>query len=235
MAFRWIAEEGGVAEMSEIAVDGIEGSGTVDARPWALSEEDIWRRMFHPDMRKRLIVTPPIDIRARIQKNTVTLSLGTKYIVFKGTKYAAVNPPKIRKDEVEDMLEKVELEYDGEIVIRPGQMVLAGTFEYISLPNDMSAQVGSRSTYGRMALIPATATFVHPGFKGCLTLELVNVGADPITVCPRMEVAQLMLQYSSPDRKPLKSKYNYSVGPEFPKVWDDTNLCKLKRFRARAW
>ena len=95
----------------------------------------------------------------------------------------------------------------------------------------MSAQVGPRSTYGRLALVRVTATFVHAGFRGCLTLELVNVGADPIIICPRMEVAQLMLQYYGGDSKPLESKYKLSIGPEFPKVWEDVNLRKLRKFR----
>lgn len=195
------------------------------------SEEEIKERIYDSKIGRRLVITPMIDLDSRLQKNTITLSLGTKYIVTKGTRYTAINPLTLTKGEVEDILEKVELEFGDELVLRPGQMVLAGTFEYISLPYDMSAQVGSRSTYGRLALVPATATFVHPGFRGCLTLELVNVGADTIVIYPRMEVAQLRLQYYRGDSKPLKTKYKLAVGPEFPKVWEDSNIGKLKTFR----
>lgn len=195
------------------------------------SEEEIKERLFDSRIGRRLVITPMIDLDSRLQKNTITLSLGTKYIVTKGTRYTAINPLTVTKEEVEDILEKVELEFSDELVLRPGKMVLAGTFEYISLPYDMSAQVLPRSTYGRLALVPATATYVHPGFRGCLTLELVNVGADTIVICPRMEVAQLMLQYYRGDSKPLKTKYKLAVGPEFPKVWEDKNLVKLRKFR----
>ncbi|MCX6006203.1 MAG: dCTP deaminase [Chloroflexi bacterium] len=195
------------------------------------SQEELRSRIFAADIRKRLVITPLIDIHSRLQKNTITLSIGTKFIIMRTTRYAVIDPLNVDCDAVEDILEKVELEFNEDIVLRPGQMILAGSFEYISLPDDICAQVGSRSTYGRLALVPATATFVHSGFKGCLTLELVNVGTDPIVICPKMEVAQLVLQYCNPDSCSLDTRYKLPVGPEFPKVWADKNLKKLKKFR----
>ena len=195
------------------------------------SAKELRRRLFDSNVETRLVITPLIDLNTRLQKNTITISIGTKFIVMRGTRYAAIEPLKITESKVAEILEKVELEYNEQIVLRPGQMILAGSFEYISLPNDLCADVGSRSTYGRLALVPATATFVHAGFKGCLTLELVNVGADPIVICPRMEVAQLIFQYYCDDSEPLITKYKLPTGPEFPKVWADANLKKLARFR----
>ena len=43
-------------------------------------------------------------------------------------------------------------------------------------PLDLAAYVVGKSSWGRCGLIIATATGVHPGFYGCLTLELSNVG-----------------------------------------------------------
>lgn len=39
----------------------------------------------------------------------------------------------------------------------------------------------------------ATATGVHPGFTGCLTLEITNVGEMPIELMPGLEICQLFL------------------------------------------
>ena len=196
----------------------------------APSAKELRRRLFDSIVGNRLVITPLIDMELRLQKNTFTISIGTKFIVMRGTKYAAIDPLEITEDKVEEILEKVELEYNEKIILRPGQMILAGSFEYISLPTDLCAQVGSRSTYGRLALVPATATFIHAGFKGCLTLELVNVGADPVVIRPRMEVAQLIFQYYSDDSEALVTKYKLPTGPEFPKVWADSNLRKLAKF-----
>src|SRR5437899_9334002 len=49
------------------------------------------------------------------------------------------------------------------------------------------------SSLGRRGLIIATAVGVHPGFTGCLTLELSNLGDVPIIIRPGMTVAQLFL------------------------------------------
>jgi dCTP deaminase len=50
-----------------------------------------------------------------------------------------------------------------------------------------------KSSWGRRGLIIATAIGVHPGFKGCLTLELTNVGEIPVAIKPGMAVCQLFL------------------------------------------
>ena len=50
-----------------------------------------------------------------------------------------------------------------------------------------------KSSLGRHGLIIETAPVVHPGFSGCLTLELANVGEVPINLRPGMEIAQLQI------------------------------------------
>jgi hypothetical protein len=67
------------------------------------------------------------------------------------------------------------------------------TLEWIRLPKNLAAYVIGKSSWGRRGLIIATATGVHPGFKGCLTLELSNVGELPIAIKPGMNICQLFL------------------------------------------
>lgn len=76
--------------------------------------------------------------------------------------------------------------------LHPGELVLAATLEYIVMPADLTAQVITRSSYGRLGLLSATAVQVHPDFHGCLTLELVNLGEMPLAITPGERVAQLM-------------------------------------------
>jgi dCTP deaminase len=59
------------------------------------------------------------------------------------------------------------------------------------MPKDLAAYVIGKSSWGRRGLIIATATAVHPGFVGCLTLELSNVGEVPIEIKPGMRICQL--------------------------------------------
>ena len=78
-------------------------------------------------------------------------------------------------------------------ILHPRAFVLAVTLEWIRLPSNLAGYVVRRSSWGRHGLIIATATGVHPGFTGCLTLELTNVGEVPITVKPGTTICQLFL------------------------------------------
>ncbi len=76
-------------------------------------------------------------------------------------------------------------------VLHPGDFVLGGTFEWIRLPSDLAAYVVGKSSLGRRGLVIATATGVHPGWTGCLTLELGNVGEVPLRLRPGRPICQL--------------------------------------------
>ena len=63
---------------------------------------------------------------------------------------------------------------------------------------DLSAYVVGRSSWGRDGLIIATATGVHPGYSGIITLEISNVGEIPIYLYPGLSIAQLFIQEVTP-------------------------------------
>lgn len=77
--------------------------------------------------------------------------------------------------------------------LHPRHFALATTLEWICLPTFLGGYVIGKSSWGRRGLIIATAAGVHPGFKGCLTLELTNVGEIPIAITPGIEICQLFL------------------------------------------
>lgn len=78
-------------------------------------------------------------------------------------------------------------------ILHPKTFVLGITLEWIRLPKKFAGYVVGRSSWGRHGLIIATATGVHPGFTGCLTLELSNVGEIPITIKPGTTICQLFI------------------------------------------
>jgi dCTP deaminase len=82
-------------------------------------------------------------------------------------------------------------------VLHPGRFVLGTTLEWIRMPNRLAGSIVGKSSLGRHGLIIETAPVVHPGFSGCLTLELANVGEIPIALRPGMEIAQLQLENAS--------------------------------------
>jgi dCTP deaminase len=100
--------------------------------------------------------------------------------------------------------------------LHPHSFVLGITLEWLRIPKDLCGYVVGKSSLGRRGLIIATATSVHPGFTGCLTLELTNVGEIPIAIKPGMFVCQLCLHSASdPAARDLgdRSQFNGSRRP----------------------
>lgn len=77
--------------------------------------------------------------------------------------------------------------------LHPRSFVLAITMEWLCLPSNLAGYIVGKSSWGRCGLIIETAAGIHPGFTGCLTLELSNAGEVPIRVIPGMTICQLFL------------------------------------------
>jgi len=84
--------------------------------------------------------------------------------------------------------------------LMPGKLVLANTVERVELPIlpgkiSLAARVEGRSSFARCGLlVHFTAPTIHAGFKGRITLELINLGSIPILLYPRSYVCQLIVE-----------------------------------------
>lgn len=98
-------------------------------------------------------------------------------------------------DEMSDnhLARKDFIRFDDHYVLHPSRFVLGSTLEWIRMPTCCAGSIVGKSSLGRHGLIIETAPVVHPGFSGCLTLELANVGEVPIALRPGMEIAQLQI------------------------------------------
>jgi dCTP deaminase len=77
--------------------------------------------------------------------------------------------------------------------LQPGERYLGHTKETIDLPDHVAAQLAGRSTIGRMGVIVhKTAGWIDPGFKGSITLELMNLSDEPVDLQSGKRVAQLV-------------------------------------------
>ncbi len=83
--------------------------------------------------------------------------------------------------------------FGEDFILHPRSFVLGVTLEWLRIPSNLAGYVTGRSSWGRRGLVIATATGVHPGFTGCLTLELSNLGDLPISIRPGMTIGQLFL------------------------------------------
>ena len=127
-------------------------------------------------------------------------------------------PVDLRFHEPKDFMESRQID-DGYILF-PGDSVLANTVEYLVVPPDMVARVEGKSSLGRLFIaVHVTAGFVDPGYKGQITLEIVNLGKWSVNLYPYMKIAQVNFhQMEGPCNVPygssgLGSHYQGQTGP----------------------
>jgi len=166
---------------------------------------DLLKKARCPAERDPFIVAPSPDPESLRTSGSasVDLRLGTWFMTLRQARmpYLRAGPKKERKSKrratsraTEAKLTKTHyVPFGKDFYVHTGSFVLATTLEWIRLPTEVAAYVIGRSSWGRRGLIIATATGVHPGFIGCLTLELRNVGEIPIAIRPGMRICQLFL------------------------------------------
>lgn len=97
-----------------------------------------------------------------------------------------------------------EAKRNGPIYLAPQEFALMSTIEYVTIPDDMVAQVEGRSSWGRQGLlIHATAGYIDPGFSGNITLEMFNLSRRPLYLSVGCRIGQLVFhRMTSPAERP---------------------------------
>jgi dCTP deaminase len=114
-------------------------------------------------------------------------------------------------------------------VLHPGEFVIGITLEWVKFPFDLSGYVTGKSSWGRRGLIIETAAGIHPGFTGCLTLELANVGAAPIKLNPGMQICQIFLHLVESGKRASSTQFVGYRKPGLGRVASDATLNALSK------
>ena len=87
------------------------------------------------------------------------------------------------------------------IKLFPGEVVLASTLEFVTIPRDVACDLKLKSTLGRLWINHSLAGWCDPGFSGQITLELQNLGPEPFVLDAGRRIAQLIFikMESEPD------------------------------------
>lgn len=197
-----------------------------------LSDRDIRWRLKRPPIEflrvPNHLIIDPLD-ESRIQPASIDLTLDNEFHyqgpegqrertvmeVERGYYYA----PDLAIDltNIKDAFETWPLEESGPVDlfrIEPGEFILGSTVERVEIPADLCARVEGKSSLGRLGLlVHLTAGYIDPGFKGKITLEIVNLNERAIILRPGLSICQLsLIQLSSPAEAPYghesrQSKY----------------------------
>lgn len=163
-----------------------------------------------------LVVTPPPPEDA-FDDDSFDIRLGQYFASVRQTSVPFVTLGQTPLDTIQ---QRLFVPFNHRIILQPHSSILGITLEYIKLPFNVSAQVLTKSSWGRYYLTIATATYVHAGFRGCLTLEILNSSNTAIELKPGCRIGQMILFRVPGLEKPLKhmirGRFAGTVYPEFP-------------------
>lgn len=181
----------------------------------------------------KLVITPILDEEQMKGGNAgVDVRLGQDFIVAERTALGSIDPMEITdRHDLVGYLRRVHVPIGATFVLHPRQFALGATLEYCRFPSDLAADVIGRSRWARVGLVIAMATFVGPGYAGCLTLELQNLGDVSLNLSPGLPIAQLIVYESMRIAAPAHSQFQCSIGPEFPDLVSKQDRDALNRFR----
>ena len=104
-----------------------------------------------------------------------------------------------------------DLRVAHDMVLPRGECSLVPTLEWVELPMDLAATLRCRSSFGRKGVLLA-AGFVDPGFRGQLTLCLVNMGAGEVPLYQNNRVVQMIIHEVKGGNRLYDGRYQDSHG-----------------------
>jgi dCTP deaminase len=100
------------------------------------------------------------------------------------------------------------------------EFLLVTTMEWIEIGDLLAGILVGKSSLARLGLQVESAGYIDPGYKGCPTLELKNLGPYDIILRPGMPIAHLRVETltSRPSRlygdRDLNSHFQGATSPE---------------------
>jgi len=187
-----------------------------------ISKAKLLKLLESSDEDSRIVLTPLLS-RDQIGNATVDFRLGTTLLYRKRSQTAVIDVTDAleSKRRQKHLYEKVRLRLHEPFVLHPKELVLASTLEYLGLPMNVFAIVASRSSWGRLGKVVATAAMVQPGYRGCLTLELTNLGDRPMRLYPGLLIGHIAFFEVSPKlpRVQYRGRYDCPTEPEMSRFF----------------
>jgi dCTP deaminase len=179
-------------------------------------------------------ITPLPDLTSLREAGSasIDLRLGTWITTPRQTRIGSLNVNS-RQDEPQ-ILRSHYVRFGESFFLHPRNFILAATLEWLRLPGNLAGYVIGKSSWGRRGLVTATATGVHPGFAGCLTLELTNLGELPIELQPGLAICQIFLHTTSDDSPVDRSPFVGLRRPILGKVTPDSFALALGKRKQKT-
>jgi dCTP deaminase len=174
-----------------------------------------------------MVPSPDLFQLERTGEASVNLRLGRWFVTMRLSNETAVNTIYETNSSTNKLSKQYFVPFGTNFVLHPNRFVLASTLEWIRLPSACAAFVVGKSSLGRRGIIIETASGVHPGFSGCLTLEIANVGEIPVKLVAGMMIGQLFVQGVDGNTCATKSSLAGQRKPRLGQIREDAILEKL--------
>lgn len=187
-----------------------------------LGHDKLVKLLGAKDLKERLVVTPLLNQAQQVSEASIDIRLGNDLVVTRRGNLDKLDPA---SNDVRGPRYQTThfVNFQECFYLHPHELVLAGTLEYFRLPTTVAASVTSRSQWGRAGLVIATATAVHPGFCGTITLELLNLGEVPLVLYPGTSVAQ-MIFYECEGGTPYRGEMGLRTGAHVAQLSRDRKM-----------
>jgi len=163
-----------------------------------------------------LVITPLLNQMDAVDEDSVDLRLGSHFLLPRSPGEPYFAPDRTTATALHT---RVHIPLGRYLVVPAHQTVLGATLEFIKLPCDASGEILTKSSVARTFIVVETAPWIHPEYRGCLTLEIANVSNTPVLLYPGRPIGQLILLHVDRKHDPsakVKSTYFGPVYPEAP-------------------
>jgi deoxycytidine triphosphate deaminase len=121
-----------------------------------------------------LIIKYQIDHSCNPKVETASYDLSVGSIVWKDSKSNNVK--------VLHYNEQLDIDQQKYATLQPGQMMFVVTREEVNMPLNLSATVFSRNKLSRDGILALNAGHIDPGYRGPITIRLINLRATTYTI-----------------------------------------------------
>lgn len=140
-------------------------------------------------IKKQKIIVEPFDSES-IGPASIDLSLDSTIRIFNNKK-ETIN---LKKD-IDYKSHTKPIDITKGFTLKPKQLIMGITKEKITLPNNISAWIHSRSKFARMGLMShISAPFIAPGVSNKQVLEIYNASNKSLKLMPGLKICHIILE-----------------------------------------
>jgi len=163
---------------------------------------------------QNLVITPLLYRKEKdrdiFDAESIDLRLGCYFLLPKTLDQPYFSPD---KRSATSLHVKVHVPLGEFLVVPAHQTILGATLEFIKLPSDVCGEVLTKSSVARTFVVVETAPWIHPQYRGCLTLEIANVSNTPVLLYPGRLICQLVLMHVKEDAAVVPTQPTGAVVP----------------------